>query len=125
MGVEGVEGDRNITGGIHKVDIRIIDRCTSGYRVREETNIENISIEAGKRALKFQDKIRRETENRILKKCRRENTETRMENDRLGKKDGGAPKTGRNQPIRKKGKGKDTIEEWAKYTETNINRAAR
>lgn len=49
-----------------------MDKCTPGYIVREETKIENISIEAGKRVLKFQDKIKREPENRILKECRRE-----------------------------------------------------
>lgn len=37
-----------------------------------ETEIEEISIEAGSRVLKYQDKIKKETENVILKKYRSE-----------------------------------------------------
>jgi len=47
-----------------------LERCTPIYVVQEETKVEPISIEAGQRALKYQEKIRNYTENRILKECK-------------------------------------------------------
>lgn len=49
-----------------------LDRCTPGYIVREEPTIEKISLEAGGRAIRYQDKVKNESENAILKECRRE-----------------------------------------------------
>lgn len=49
-----------------------LDRCTPGYIVREEPTIEKISLEAGGRAIRYQDRVKNESENAILKECRRE-----------------------------------------------------
>lgn len=48
-----------------------LERCTPKYIIVEETKIEQISTEAGTRALKYQEKIRKDTSNK-LKECRRE-----------------------------------------------------
>lgn len=63
-----------------------LDRSTPGYIIREESKIEQISIEAGIRAIKFQDKIKRITENKILKKCRREIHKKEWEKKHIGGK---------------------------------------
>lgn len=44
-----------------------LERCTLKYITLEETKVEQISIDAGCRALKYQEKIRNSTENQILK----------------------------------------------------------
>lgn len=49
-----------------------LERFTPKYIILEETKVEQISIEAGYRALKYQEKIKNSTENRILKECRRD-----------------------------------------------------
>ncbi|EZA55105.1 hypothetical protein X777_05360, partial [Ooceraea biroi] len=63
-----------------------LDRCTPGYIVREETKTEQISIEAGGRVLKYQEKMKRETENEILKECRREINNTEWEKTQWGRR---------------------------------------
>lgn len=58
----------------YKQDIRWtldLERFTPKYIILKETKVEQISIEAGYRALKYQEKIRNSTENRILKECRK------------------------------------------------------
>jgi len=50
-----------------------LDRWTPGYVVREELKLDNISIETGCRVLKFQEKMKRQVEDKILRECRREN----------------------------------------------------
>lgn len=49
-----------------------LERCTPDYIVRAKIKLDQISIKAGNRALRFQEKIKRGTENKILKECRRE-----------------------------------------------------
>lgn len=44
-----------------------LERCTLKYIILEETKVKRISIDAGCRALKYQEKIRNSTENQILK----------------------------------------------------------
>jgi hypothetical protein len=46
-----------------------LDWNTPGYIVREETKTKVLRIESGKRAVKFEEKIRESTPNRILKEC--------------------------------------------------------
>lgn len=62
-----------------------LERFTPKYIILEETKVEQISIEAGYRALKYQEKIKNSTENRILKECRREMESKEWENTRWGK----------------------------------------
>jgi len=62
-----------------------LDRCTPGYVVREELKLEKISIEAGSRALKFQEKMKRRTENWMLRECRKENGKEYWKGTRWGK----------------------------------------
>lgn len=62
-----------------------LERYTPKYIILEETKVEQISIEADYRALKYQEKIKNSTENRILKECRREMESKEWENTRWGK----------------------------------------
>jgi len=62
-----------------------LDRWTPGYVVREELKLDNISIEAGCRALKFQEKMKRQAKDKILKECRRENGKDYWRHTRWGK----------------------------------------
>lgn len=62
-----------------------LDRSTPGYIVREELKIENITIEAGSRALKSQEKLKRQTKNLILRECRRENEKEYWKRTRWGR----------------------------------------
>lgn len=59
-----------------------LDKSIPEYIIREETKVENIRIEAGIRVLKFQEKIKKRTESKVLKECRRELNKN-------GKKQGG------------------------------------
>lgn len=59
-----------------------LDRITPKYVVMEETKVAPICTEAGCRALKYQEKIKKETENMILKECRREMESEEWENTR-------------------------------------------
>lgn len=49
-----------------------LDWNTPSYMVREETKRQLLRIEAGKRAVKFEEKIREKSENKIMKECLRE-----------------------------------------------------
>lgn len=101
-----------------------MDRCTPGYIVREETTIEKISLEAGGRAIKYQDRIKNESESTILKECRREMDKIEWESTNWGKtmkelyEAGG---TRRWEREAKEDKGINTIEEWMeKYKEKQL-----
>lgn len=62
-----------------------LDRCITKYIIQKETKVEwKISIDAKQRAIKYQEKIKTTTENKILKECRREN---QIETHKMGKGD--------------------------------------
>ena len=48
-----------------------LDRITPNYLVREETKRDLLRITAGKRAVKYEEKIRSLKENAILRECLR------------------------------------------------------
>lgn len=48
-----------------------LDRCTPSYIVRMEAKVDKIRIDAGRRAVKFEMKVRRERRNEILLECYR------------------------------------------------------
>lgn len=62
-----------------------LDKCTPGYIVREKATIEKISIETEGRAIRYQDRIKNELKNVILKECRREIDKIEWENTNWGK----------------------------------------
>lgn len=49
-----------------------LERYTPKYIILEETKTDQISTETGCRALKYQERIRKNTENKLLKECRKE-----------------------------------------------------
>jgi len=92
-----------------------LDRWTPGYVVREELKLENISIEAGYRALKFQEKMKRQAGDKLLRECRRENAKGYWRHTRWGKamellyKEGGHEHW---EWEAKDDKGENIIDEW-------------
>lgn len=94
-----------------------LERCTPKYIILEETKTEQISLEAGFRAIKYQEKIRKDTGNKILKKCRREMESKEWESTRWGKEmkklylEGGTHKWEREAM---EDKGLDSIRIWCK-----------
>jgi hypothetical protein len=52
-----------------------VDRETPGYIVRKECKRNRLSVKAGKRAAKFEDKMDGREESRILTECLREKKE--------------------------------------------------
>lgn len=101
-----------------------LDKCTPGYIVREEPTIEKISLEAGGRAIRYQDRVKNESENAILKECRREMDKIDRESTNWGKtmeelyEAGG---TSRWEREAKEEKGINTVEEWMeKYKEKQL-----
>ena len=92
-----------------------LQKCTPEYIVREEIKVDLISIEAGFRVLKYQEKIKKRTGNEILKECRREMEKREWENTRWGKElekmlaEGG---TSRWEREALKVKGQDSIGIW-------------
>lgn len=46
-----------------------LDKCKPRYVIIGETKVESISIEERYRALKYQDKVRKRGENKLLKEC--------------------------------------------------------
>lgn len=83
----------------------------------EETKVEPISTEARCRALKYQEKIKKETKNMILKECRREMESEEWENTRWGREMKNMQREGGLNGWEREAaedKGEDTIGRWRK-----------
>ena len=101
-----------------------LERCTPRYVVRMETKVDKIIIEAGYRALKYQERIRG-TENKILRECRKEMEKEEWETTNWGREmkamleEGG---TNRWEREAEEDKGIDSIGKWReRYAEKKRN----
>lgn len=103
-----------------------LDKCTPDYIVLEETKRDKIRTLAGKRVLDFERTMKRETNNMLLRECRREmdkknKRETKWKKDReefLEKKG-----WSRWEMEAKEERGEDIITEWMERDRAEVNKA--